>query len=424
MKFRFSKAVLVKVLAFTAVSAVFTVGLGVKIGNLRLFTDDYRLEAEFSDATGIFRGDAVKLAGVEVGRVMGAEIEEGKAIVSFVVDQSVRLPLDSTVAMRWRNVLGQRFLYLHPGRDDRVYRDGDRIPLSRTQNAGDIGEFLNNLAPILQAIDPEKANAFLDAVNTALAGNEAAVQQLLANGNNLDTDLAAQDEDIQTLIESSDIVVSTYAGQDRTIRELLAEFDSLSASLESMTDDVNALLENFPELQLQLDRLLKENRANIDADLRLLDTVSGTLAANRGRLEDTLCTLPAGLAGYFQTTSWGEWFNVNIIQFVFKDSRGNTIATASQLPSQQDPTAPPPYTRCAGSGAAGAGGAGAATGGSAQGPPGSSGSQGTRGDGEGAGGGAADRGGQAAGPGADAPPDGFETIDGLIRFVLGEDGRG
>src|SRR5438067_13339880 len=96
---------LLKVLAFLLVSVVFTIGLAMKIGNLQLFSHTYGLSAVFSDASGVFKGDDVKLAGVDVGRVTGTEIENGKAVVRFDVNKDVKLTTDSIVAIRWRNVL-------------------------------------------------------------------------------------------------------------------------------------------------------------------------------------------------------------------------------------------------------------------------------------------------------------------------------
>ena len=158
---RFSRPTLVKVIVFAIVSAAFTIGLAVKIGNLKLFHPQYSLNAVFQDASGVFKGDAVKLAGVDVGRVGGTKIDNGHAVVTFSLDKDVRLTTDSVVALRWRNVLGLRFLYVYPGNDSgRVLKDGDTIPLSHTQDAADLGQFLNQLGPILKAIDPNKANAF------------------------------------------------------------------------------------------------------------------------------------------------------------------------------------------------------------------------------------------------------------------------
>src|SRR5919106_1563493 len=201
---RFSKATLGKVIAFSVVCAIFTVVLGVRLANIRLFAGETSYEAEFDNAAGVIKGDSVKIAGVDFGRVEATRIEDGAAVVTFSVDDSVALTDSSTAAIRWRNVLGQRFLYVYPGAGGQPLREGDRIPLSRTEAAGDIGELLNNLGPVLRAIDPAKANRFLDSVNTALAGNEATARRLLDNGSSLASDLADMDDRIAAMVGSSD----------------------------------------------------------------------------------------------------------------------------------------------------------------------------------------------------------------------------
>ncbi|HVL64571.1 MAG TPA: MlaD family protein [Actinomycetota bacterium] len=344
---RFDKAVLVKVIVFSAVCVAMTVLLGVRLANTRLFADRLTYEAEFANAAGVIKGDSVKIAGVDVGRVMSTRIEAGKAIVVFGVDEDVRVPADSRAAIRWRNVLGQRFLYLYPGDGNEVLEEGDRIPVSRTETAGDVGELLNTLGPVLRAIDPEKANTFLESINTALAGNETAARALLDNAASLGTDLAALDDEIGAVLESSDEVLGTFASQDESIHEILRRLDSLGGSLQRTTGDLNLVLSEFSVVQRHLDRLLSENAATIDATLADLESVTGTLAKNKRRLARTLCTLPIGVAGYFQTTSWGEWFNVRITEVIFKDPESNTIFSRSETPQQRAEEPPTPaFTDC------------------------------------------------------------------------------
>jgi phospholipid/cholesterol/gamma-HCH transport system substrate-binding protein len=342
---RFSRRTLIKVLAFVAMSAVFTVVLASKIGNLQFFQHNYSLSAEFSNAAGVFKGDAVKLAGVDVGRVRGAHIQGGHAVVDFTLDDSVKLSRDAVVAIRWRNVLGQRFLYVYPGSGQGpALKDGATIPLGQTQDAGDIGQLLNELGPILKAIDPQKANAFLDAMNEALAGNEGTVRQLITEGGGLAQRLSGMDDRIQTLISSSNTVMSTYARQDHAIGQILDDLDSVGGSLNGMTSNIDSLIVNFAQVQQQLDRLLKDNRGNIDASLQELEVLTRLLQGSRGQLSQTLCSLPAGLAGYFQTTSWGQWFNVRIVRFTLKDQNDRTLFSSGETSQERGGTSAKPYT--------------------------------------------------------------------------------
>jgi phospholipid/cholesterol/gamma-HCH transport system substrate-binding protein len=342
---RFSKGVLVKVLAFVLVSAVMTVGLAMKIANVGLFGSTYELEAVFENASGVFEGDSVKLAGVDIGRVTGTEIEDGKAVVRFQVDEDVPITSESRIAIRWRNVIGLRFLYVYPFAGGKPLADGDRIPITHTDSAGDVGELLNRLGPILKAIDPEKANQFLEAMNTALAGNEIVVRSLLTQGSVLATDLGDMDQQIKSLLTSSDKIMAAYASQNRNIGKIIEDLDVLGGELATMSNEINALVVNFAIVQQELEELLVENRENIDTDLSFLNSALRVLAQNRSNFARTLCSLPAGVLPYDDTSSWGEWFNVRIEKFIVKDHEGNPIASAQESP-QNLPGRAPPAVEC------------------------------------------------------------------------------
>jgi phospholipid/cholesterol/gamma-HCH transport system substrate-binding protein len=359
MRGRFDKATFVKVVAFTVGSILLTIALGMKIANVGFFGETVEYEAEFANASGVFEGDAVKLAGVDVGRVTGTGIEDGKALVTFEVDEDVPIGTDTRVGIRWRNVIGLRFLYLYPGTGGVRLENGARIPDERTDEAGDIGEFLNSLGPILKAIDPDKANAFLDAMNSALSGNEATVQALLTDGAGLAGELGEMDEDIQSLISSSDRIMAAYASQDDSIGQIVEDLDVLGGELATMTDDINALVTNFAVVQQEMERLLRENRDNIDGTLQDLNSVARTLALRREGLSTFLCSVPAGVAPYDQTSSWGEWFNVRIVEFTFRDETGALVSRTGEGPNARSGEDPPPF-RCGNEGPAHAGPADAA----------------------------------------------------------------
>ena len=324
---------LLKVLAFVLLSVVFTIGLAIKIGNLQLFAHNNSYSAVFADAAGVFKGDDVKLAGVNVGRVTGTRIENGHAVVDFTLSKDVKLSSDSIVAIRWRNVLGLRFLYVYPGSGGgRVLRDGAVVPLSQTEDAGDIGQFLNELGPILRAIDPQKANAFLDAVNTALGGSEVAVRQLLTDGATLAGQLGTKDKEIGDLVANSSKIMAAYASQSGNLGRILDDLNTLGGKLAGITGQVDSLITNFADVQSQLDHVLKASHGNIDSTLSSLDAVLGTVHANKKELESTLCSIPLGVAPYYQTSSWGQWFNVRVTKITFKDNSGKTIAGQGEGP--------------------------------------------------------------------------------------------
>ncbi len=77
---------LLKFVLFALVCAVFAAWLVLTIGNIDLFAERSRYQAAFTDVTGLVVNDAVKVAGVPVGKVERIVLERGQAVVTFTVD--------------------------------------------------------------------------------------------------------------------------------------------------------------------------------------------------------------------------------------------------------------------------------------------------------------------------------------------------
>jgi phospholipid/cholesterol/gamma-HCH transport system substrate-binding protein len=254
--------------------------------------------------------DAVKIAGVEVGSVTGVDIEHGHAVVSFEVEEGTEL-LDSTQAgIRWRNVLGQKYLYLYPGEHGQPLEAGDTIPLDQSVPSADVGDFLNAMGPILQALDPEDANAFVEAVSEGLSGNEARVRRLIDNSADLSSTLGGLDTEVGSIITNMEQVTTAVAGRDDALDELLVNLSSLAGDLSARNDSLNTLVTDFADVQRRLERLLRENRGNLDGAIDDLTVIGQVLAAHDADLEAALNTLPEGVGPYHLISSTGQWFGV------------------------------------------------------------------------------------------------------------------
>ena len=107
--------------AFVLVCLFFTGYLAFTIGNLDvrdpLDRDAYKLTATFDDVTGLLPDDNVKISGVVVGKVTSVSTQ-GRQRRRRDEDRQRprRAPKRSTTAaIRWRNLIGQRYVYLYPG---------------------------------------------------------------------------------------------------------------------------------------------------------------------------------------------------------------------------------------------------------------------------------------------------------------------
>jgi phospholipid/cholesterol/gamma-HCH transport system substrate-binding protein len=92
-------------------------------------SDSYQLNASFRSAEGISVGTDVRLAGVKIGSVsdLALNAQTFRADVSFLLENMVELPDDSSVAISSEGLLGGTFVEIIPGGSPFTLEDGGQI---------------------------------------------------------------------------------------------------------------------------------------------------------------------------------------------------------------------------------------------------------------------------------------------------------
>jgi phospholipid/cholesterol/gamma-HCH transport system substrate-binding protein len=245
-----------------AVFAAFTLGLtafiGAQIAKIQ-FGDTYHVVAEFDDVAGLDTGDDVKIAGVKVGQVSGIDTtDEGTARVTLSLDEGVQVPTDSEAAVRWRNLLGQRVVYLYPGQEESALGDGDEV--GRTRSVVDIGALIDELGGVVGAIDPNQFNQLITAVAQAVDGNEARVGELLDGAGSLLSVLSERDETIQGLLDDFNTVSAALADRDQQVRTMVENLTLLSEAFAENEDLVDSTLHELGNYSTDLRTVLTGNQ--------------------------------------------------------------------------------------------------------------------------------------------------------------------
>ena len=122
---------------FVFLGAVAVLFLSLKAANLLTwnFKADYEISAKFDNIGGLKSGAAVKSAGVVVGRVKKIECvgESFQAKVSLALQSEHAFPKDSSLKILTSGLLGEQYLDVTPGADEKNLVAGDRI--GSTQSA-------------------------------------------------------------------------------------------------------------------------------------------------------------------------------------------------------------------------------------------------------------------------------------------------
>lgn len=295
-----------KVGIFTAICMVLAVFILIKLGNL-YFGSTSGYSAILSDATGLSKGDPVKIAGIRSGTVNSIKLDHGTAKVSFSLDKNVPMRSSTEAGLRWRNVIGQKDLYIYPGNTGRFLGPGYTIPQSQTFAGADIGAFLNAAGPLLKAINPNDANTFIQGILGALQGNQAQVTGLLGNGAQLSSALGSSDAQVGSIIDNMSQVLSALASRNGDINSLIDNLNQAGQVLAANNDNLDTAIVDFGQLASQLGNLFSTNRGNLDATINSLQSVTDVLSQHHADLLNGLSTL-SNVAAYANVTRNGQYF--------------------------------------------------------------------------------------------------------------------
>jgi phospholipid/cholesterol/gamma-HCH transport system substrate-binding protein len=335
-------APLTKLVIFVVITVAATAVLGLTIANVD-FGGSATYRARFTDVTSLNVGDDVRIAGVKVGEVTSIDIvDRRQAEVGFQVQSDVRLPASVTATIKYRNLVGQRYIALAQGTGamDASLPAGGTIPLARTQPALDLTELFNGFRPLFQALSPDDVNQLSYEIIQVFQGEGGTVDTLLANTAQLTSTIANKDKVIGEVIDNLNNVLNTVNANTSQLGDLITTTQQLVSGLAADRQPISDAIGSLGDLANTTAGLLEQGRAPLKSDIASLGTLAGTLNANQGTVEHFIQFLPRKLSEIIPTASYGSWFNF------FLCSAGGTVAVPPVIPAVTLPLEPVTQPRC------------------------------------------------------------------------------
>jgi len=88
----------------------------------------FLLYGNFGETGGLKPRAPVVISGVKVGEVASIGLNDDyRAKVTFTLDPSLKLPIDTTASIVTSGLLGDRYVSLQPGGDDQLLKSGEEI---------------------------------------------------------------------------------------------------------------------------------------------------------------------------------------------------------------------------------------------------------------------------------------------------------
>jgi phospholipid/cholesterol/gamma-HCH transport system substrate-binding protein len=211
----------------------------------------YELNAEFSTAQAVTpgQGQAVQIAGINVGKVGAVSLENGKALVRMDIESKYAqlIHRNAHLLLRPKTGLNDMVVQVDPGTRGATPAEGSTIPLSQTQPNVNPDEFLatldadtrDYLALLLDAgaqglgghsrqfsADLKRFQPLsrdLAKIGVALAVRRQNISRSIHNFSLILQELGNNDQQLTRFVDSSNAVLGTFADQQQALRQALRE---------------------------------------------------------------------------------------------------------------------------------------------------------------------------------------------------------
>lgn len=302
---------LVKGLIFVLVTGLATAVLAVSIANTNV-SDTISYAARFTDVTSLNPGDDVRIRGVRVGQVDELSVvDQNLALVRFSVDKSKPLPADVTATIKYRNMVGQRYIALERGEklsSDLLPPNG-QISLDRTNPALDLTDLFNGFKPLFQALSPKDVNALSGEIVQVLQGEGGTVDSLLMHTGSLTSTLAERDQIIGQVIKNLNSVLTTINNQGDALTTLVTTLQQLVSGLAEDRVAIGDAISGMGKLTSATADLLHQARQPLKDSISGLGMLASNLVTGSAELQQFLVSTPEKFDALGRSTSYGSWLN-------------------------------------------------------------------------------------------------------------------
>ncbi|KAA9162939.1 MCE family protein [Amycolatopsis acidicola] len=234
----------------------------------RAFTSFVDVKLEASDiGNQLLEQSDVKVRGLIVGSVKSISATSDGAELTLALDPESAKLIPSNVSARFlpKTLFGERYVSLEipPNPSAGTLQNGDVIPEDRSSSAVQLSKALDDLLPVLQAVQPQKLSTTLTAISTALQGRGDELGQTLSElGNYLDG-LNPHLDELQHNLKSLAKFSDNLAG---SAPDLVQTLDNLSTTSKTIVDEqqnLQSLYANVTTTSQTLESFLKANASNL-----------------------------------------------------------------------------------------------------------------------------------------------------------------
>ena len=291
LKYRGANLIRAGFIGATLIILVILVGLQPE--KLVSAATNVKYQALFSEAGGIIPGNDVTVSGMKVGTVRNVSLDNGDALVTFMVNGGVELGSDTTAHIRTGTLLGERVLTLESAGNGTM-RPLTVIPSSRTSSPYSLTDAVSDLTTNTAGTDTGSLNQSLDTLSDTIDQLAPQLGPTFDGVTRLSKSLNARNESLAGLLKSAADVSGILGKRSEKLNTLILNGNDLLGVLNDRRLAISSLLANTSAVAQQLTGLVNDNQEKLAPTLKRLNSVLAMLEKNR----DSLAKALPGLAKF------------------------------------------------------------------------------------------------------------------------------
>jgi phospholipid/cholesterol/gamma-HCH transport system substrate-binding protein len=337
-----------------------TAAIALEYDKLPFVNTSRHYAAYFAEAGGLKSGAAVQVAGLRVGQVSGIDLDGTRVLITFDVDESVRLGERTEAAIRTKSLLGAKVLDITPRGDGRLTSS---IPVERTRAPYQLPDALGDLSTTISGMDTNTVSDALATLAHTFQDTPADLKVAVAGVARFSQTLDARDAQLRNLLADANKASTVLGERADQIVGLIADTNALLVQLQAQSTALEHISRNLSGLAKQLSGFIADNKAQLHP---ALDKLNGALTIIDGRkqeLQDSIKLLNQFSLSLGESAASGPFFKAEIAnllpgQFIqpFVDAAFSDLGLDPNvlLPSQRTdpqvgqpgtPALPVPYPR-------------------------------------------------------------------------------